>query len=151
MKIIENVHPLELTQCEHGVCASCFKDLNKPFLDSKCPVCGLIFGTQDSICFGCNDKKHMAKIWKGMWSGPFIHQWHKICHPKFILSYHLYADDTIILKSASDPDSLISSLVRKLLNVDQWLRINKITVNTKKLRLFSLEISPIWQQNCQVP
>ena len=54
---------------------------------------------------------------------------------------HLYADDTIILKSASDPiilksasdpDSLISSLGRELLNVDQWLSINKMTVNTKK-------------------
>ena len=45
---------------------------------------------------------------------------------------HLYADDTIILKSASDPDSLISSLERELLNVDQWLSINKMTVNTKK-------------------
>ena len=56
---------------------------------------------------------------------------------------HLYADDTIIVKSASDPDSLISSLERELLNVDQWLSINKMTVNTKKLRLFSLEISPV--------
>ena len=45
---------------------------------------------------------------------------------------HLYADDTIIIKSASDPDSLISSLERELLNVDQWLSINKMTVNTKK-------------------
>ena len=36
-------------------------------------------------------------------------------------SCHLYADDTIILKSASDPDSLISSLEREILNVDQWL------------------------------
>ena len=45
---------------------------------------------------------------------------------------HLYADDTIILKSASDPDSLISNLERELLNVDQWLSIKKMTVNTKK-------------------
>ena len=45
---------------------------------------------------------------------------------------HLYADDTIIIKSASDPDSLMSNLERELLNVDQWLSINKMTVNTKK-------------------
>ena len=31
---------------------------------------------------------------------------------------HLYADDTIILKGASDPDSLIASLERELSNVD---------------------------------
>ena len=42
---------------------------------------------------------------------------------------HLYADDTIIVKSASDPDSLISSLERELLNVDQWLSINQICLN----------------------
>ena len=34
-------------------------------------------------------------------------------------------------KSASDPDSLFSSLEREILNVDQWLSINKMTVNTK--------------------
>ena len=45
---------------------------------------------------------------------------------------HLYADDTIILKSASDPDSLIASLERELSNVDHWLSINKMTINTKK-------------------
>ena len=45
---------------------------------------------------------------------------------------HLYADDTIILKGASDPDSLIASLERELSNVDQWLSINKMTINTKK-------------------
>ena len=55
--------------------------------------------------------------------------------------FHLYADDTIILKGASDPYSLIESLERKLRNVDHWLSINKMTINTKKLRLFSLGIS----------
>ena len=43
---------------------------------------------------------------------------------------HLYADDTIILKGASDPDSLIASLERELSNVDHWLSINKMTINT---------------------
>ena len=45
---------------------------------------------------------------------------------------HLYADDTIILKGASDPDSLIASLERELSNVDHWLSINKMTINNKK-------------------
>ena len=45
---------------------------------------------------------------------------------------HLYADDTILIQSASDPDSLIESLERELLNVDNWLEINKMTINTKK-------------------
>ena len=51
---------------------------------------------------------------------------------------HLYADDTIIIQSASDPDSLIESLERELERVDFWLNTNKMTINTKKLRLFSL-------------
>ena len=46
--------------------------------------------------------------------------------------YHLYADDTIILKGASDPDSLIESLERELSNVDHWISINKMIINTKK-------------------
>ena len=32
-----------------------------------------------------------------------------------------YADDTMILKGAPDPDSLIESLDRELNNVDHWL------------------------------
>ena len=45
---------------------------------------------------------------------------------------HLYADDTIIIQSASDPDSLIESLERELERVDFWLNTNKMTINTKK-------------------
>ena len=45
---------------------------------------------------------------------------------------HLYADDTIIIQSSSDPDTFISSLERELINVDNWLKINKMTINTKK-------------------
>ena len=45
---------------------------------------------------------------------------------------HLYADDTILINSASDPDVLIENLERELVNVDQWLSINKMTINTKK-------------------
>ena len=48
---------------------------------------------------------------------------------------HLYGDDAIILKSASDQDSLISSLERELFNVDQWLSMNKMTVNTKDMEV----------------
>ena len=42
------MHPLVVRECEHGVCASCFmeKNIKKSFLDTKCPVCGLIIGTE---------------------------------------------------------------------------------------------------------
>ena len=45
---------------------------------------------------------------------------------------HLYADDTIIIQSASDPDILISGLERELNNINFWLENNKMTINTKK-------------------
>ena len=51
---------------------------------------------------------------------------------------HLYADDTIIIQSASDPDTLISGLERKLENVDIWLNISKITINTKQTEFIFL-------------
>ena len=50
--------------------------------------------------------------------------------------YHLYANDTIILKGASDPDSLIASWEMLIIGLvsTKWQSI------LKKLRLFSLEI-----------
>ena len=51
---------------------------------------------------------------------------------------HLYAYDTIILKDTSDPDSLIASLERDLINVDHLLSINKMTINTKQKRDYFL-------------
>ena len=46
--------------------------------------------------------------------------------------FHLYADVTIMLKAAPDSNSLIESLERELSNVNNWLSINKMTINTKK-------------------
>ena len=53
--------------------------------------------------------------------------------------FALYADDTIILKDASDPDSLIKSLERELNNVDHWLSINKMTINRNMAQLKKLD------------
>ena len=46
--------------------------------------------------------------------------------------FHLFADDTIIIQTASDPDSLVLSLERELENVANWLENNKMTINTQK-------------------
>ena len=40
---------------------------------------------------------------------------------------------TIVLKGASDPDSLIKNLEREVSNVSHCLSINKMTINTKNL------------------
>ena len=42
---------------------------------------------------------------------------------------------------------MTESMERELRNVDHWLSINKMTINTKKLRLFSLEIRHISSRN----
>ena len=49
---------------------------------------------------------------------------------------HLYADDMIFIQSAFDPDSLIESLERELVNVDNWFEINKMTINKKTEVIF---------------
>ena len=46
--------------------------------------------------------------------------------------YHLYADDTIIIKSADDPDLLRSGLMHRLSDLGQWFYGCKLSVNTSK-------------------
>ena len=67
---------------------------------------------------------------------------------------HLYAYDTIILNGASDPDNLIASLERELRNVDHWLSINKMPINTKKTKVIffgnKAHLMKLDKKNCQV-
>ena len=67
---------------------------------------------------------------------------------------HLYAYDTIILNGPSDPDSLIASLERELRNVDHWLSINKMPINTKKTEVIffgnKAHLTKLDKKNCQV-
>ena len=46
--------------------------------------------------------------------------------------YHLYADDTIIIQSADDPDSLRAGLSGQLKDLGQWFYHCKLSVNTSK-------------------
>ena len=47
---------------------------------------------------------------------------------------HLYPDDTIMIQSSSDQDTLILSLQREFINIENWQIINKMTFNTKKTK-----------------
>ena len=54
---------------------------------------------------------------------------------KSIINYsykHLYADDTVIVHSHEILDTLISEVETELSNIDHWLKINKMTINTSK-------------------
>jgi hypothetical protein len=46
--------------------------------------------------------------------------------------HHLYADDTIIISSHQNLDTLISQVEQDLSHVDRWLKNNKMTINTDK-------------------
>ena len=48
--------------------------------------------------------------------------------------YHLYADDTIIIESSDNTNSLKMSLEDQLNRIDQWLTKNKLTINTSKTK-----------------
>ena len=46
--------------------------------------------------------------------------------------FHLYADDTIIIKSSNSLCTLTNNMESELVNIDNWLTLNKLTPNTKK-------------------
>ena len=46
--------------------------------------------------------------------------------------YHLYADDTIIIQSSNNSSCLIKSVEAELVNINDWLTLNKLTPNRKK-------------------
>jgi exonuclease III len=49
--------------------------------------------------------------------------------------HHLYADDTIIVHSADNPETLKLQLEIQLKKVEEWLKLNKLTINTKKCEI----------------
>ena len=57
----------------------------------------------------------------------------------FVTYMQIILNCTIVLKGASDPDSLIKNLEREVSNVSHCLSINKMTINTKKS----------WERDCQ--
>ena len=48
------------------------------------------------------------------------------------LSFVLYADDTNLLLSGPDPDSIISDMNREIPKITQWLNTNKLCLNVNK-------------------
>ena len=47
----------------------------------------------------------------------------------------MYADDTTLLCSSSDPISLQSDLTSSLTSIANWFKVNKLTLNVKKTKL----------------
>ena len=48
----------------------------------------------------------------------------------------LYADDTNMFATGKDIDNLVSDLNKTLLNVSDWLKANKLSINVKKDTLY---------------
>ena len=57
----------------------------------------------------------------------------------------LFADDTSIFYSHSNPNTLESVLINELKNIETWLRCNKLSVNVKKTTYL---IFKPWQKKC---
>ena len=49
----------------------------------------------------------------------------------------MYADDTTLLCSSSDPISLQSDLTSSLTSIANWFNVNKLTLNVKKIKLMT--------------
>ena len=62
----------------------------------------------------------------------FILYINDLCNTSEVLKYILFADDTSIFMSHKDPVVLESVFNNELVNVSNWLYMNKLTVNTKK-------------------
>ena len=79
-------------------------------------------------------------------------------HP--ITFCHLYADDTVIIQSAKDPESLKSGLEMQLEYLSAWFYCNKLSVNTSKTEVIFFgrkqkvkeckEMPPLSFQNCPI-
>ena len=62
--------------------------------------------------------------------------------------YHLYADDTIIIKSSENPEDLSTGLERQLLDLGKWFHQNKLSVNTTKTEAIFFG-RPVKVQECK--
>ena len=54
---------------------------------------------------------------------------------------NMYADDTHTTIASSDIKELIRMTKKELLNISDWLRVNKLSANPKKLNLWLLVIN----------
>ena len=50
----------------------------------------------------------------------------------------MYADDTITIHSAENPETLKLQLEIQLKKVEEWLKLNKLTINNKKCEILYL-------------
>ena len=55
----------------------------------------------------------------------------------------MYADDTTLLCSSSDPISLQSDLTSSMTSIANWFKVNKLTLNVKKTKLVIFGINNI--------
>ena len=62
-----------------------------------------------------------------------------------MLQLLLFADDTSIFDSHSNPNTLESVLNNELKNIEVWLRCNKLPVNVKETTYLSFKP---WQKKC---
>ena len=89
---------------------------------------------------GETSETHTVKcgVPQGSILGPllFILSVNDICNVSPLLLKILYADDTCVLVSGNDLKTLIKMLNEELISLNNWLKANILSLNTKKNLLF---------------
>ena len=80
-------------------------------------------------------------VLQGSILGPilFILYINNLCYTSEKLKYILFADDTNLLYSNSDINALIKITNAELCTISCWFKLNKLSLNIKKLTICCLE------------
>ena len=57
--------------------------------------------------------------------------------PPLLLTFYLFADDTVIFLSGKNVNTLEETLNQELVNVSHWLIANKLSLNIKNKQILS--------------
>ena len=73
-----------------------------------------------------------------------------IIHSSPVLSFTLFADDTNVLCTDTNPNTLEATLNNELINISQWFKCNKLSLNIEKTNFIHFRISRSNNVQCNI-